>query len=96
MNAVEKVALLQETEMQMKALHTISIWKNIAIAVSTLGIAVLYAGIAGESNSIFLSILGVMLILGGLISGLLLNLGLRNGRKNVEKMLNLLSERECL
>lgn len=90
MNAVEKRYLSQEAEMQLTALKTISIWKNIAIAISTLGAAAVYAAMAGASHNLFLGILGVVITLAGLGGAAVLNLGLKNGRRNVEKMLSVL------
>jgi hypothetical protein len=76
--------------MQLKALKKIEVWKNIAVALSTLGVALTYAGMAGNSRNLFLGIPGVIIILAGLISALILNLGLKNGRRNVKKMLRIL------
>ena len=90
MNTTEKIRLSNETQMQLKALKKIEVWKNIAIALSTLGVALTYAGMAGNSRNIFLGIPGVIIILAGLISALILNLGLKNGRRNVKKMLRIL------
>lgn len=90
MNAEKRSILSQEAEMQMRALHKISVWKNIAIAVSTLGIALLYAGTAGADRHIALCILGAAVMAVSLICGLILNLGLKNGRKNVEKIMAVL------
>ena len=50
MNADERKCLSQEVEMQTQALRKIALWKNCAIAVSTIGMALLYAGIAGAVN----------------------------------------------
>ncbi|MBC5742237.1 hypothetical protein FMM74_001230 [Lachnospiraceae bacterium MD308] len=90
MNTTEKIRLSNETQMQLKALKKIEVWKNIAIALSTLGVALTYAGMAGNSRNLFLGIPGVIIILAGLISALILNLGLKNGRRNVKKMLRIL------
>lgn len=90
MNAVQKRNLSIEAQMQLNALKKLNLWKNIAIAVSTLGVAAVYAGIAGNSRSLFLSVPGVIIIVFGVSAALVLNLGIRNGRKNVEKMLAVL------
>ena len=90
MNAVEKSRLTKEASMQMAALKRINLWKNIAIALSTIGIALAYAGAAGHSQNIFLSILGIIIIIVGIICALILNLGLKNGRRNVGKILDIL------
>jgi len=42
------------------------------------------------SHRLFLGIPGILIILLGAAGAAVLNLGLRNGRRNVEKMLNLL------
>lgn len=92
MNVAEKKLLSQEATMQLAALKKINIWKNIAIAASTLGVAVTYAGVAGTDFNIFLIILGVIVILLGFGSAAILAAGLKNGRRNVEKMLIILEE----
>lgn len=90
MNAIKRKNLSIEAQMQLKALEKINVWKNCAIAVSTIGVAVTYAGLAGASRSLFLGILGVIIIVLGLGSAMVFNLGLKNGRRNVEKMLAVL------
>lgn len=93
MNAIEKKRMMREAELQMEALKKINVWKLIAIAFSTIGVAVTYAGLAGQSRHIFLGILGIVIILVSMLAALLLNLGLRNGRKNVEKILNIVDKK---
>lgn len=93
MNVVERRKLSTEAQMQIKALKKINLWKNIAIAVSTIGVALTYAGLAGTSRSLFLSIPGVIIIILGLGSAMILNLGIKNGRRNVEKMLAVLDKK---
>lgn len=90
MDAEKRNFLSQEAKMQKRALQKISLWKNIAVAVSTIGLAMLYAGEAGADKNLFLCIPGVMIMAAGLICGLILNLGLKNGRKNVEKIIAVL------
>lgn len=91
MNAVEKSNLSREAQMQMNALKKISRWRTIAIALSTLGAALIYAGFAGADCNLFLGIPGIIVILLGAVSAIILNLGIKNGRRNVEKMINLLN-----
>lgn len=93
MNVLEKEKLSIEAQMQIEALRKINIWKNIAVILSSLGVAAAYAGFAGTSRNLFLGIPGVIIILLGLLSALILNLGLRNGRRNVNKMLDVLSKK---
>ncbi len=90
MNAEKRSFLSREAEMQKQALHKISLWKNIAVAVSTLGIAMLYAGAAGAEKNLYLCILGIIVMAVSLICGLVLNLGMKNGKRNVEKIIAVL------
>lgn len=78
--------------MQMRALKTIRVWMMIAIAVSTLGAALLYAGLAGTNGNLLFHVLGILLMVSGLAAALIINLGLKNGRKNVEKILDRIQE----
>lgn len=93
MDTVEKKKLLSEAKLQMKALNTIRLWRTIAIAFSSIGVALTYAGFAGESRLLFLGIPGIILIIAGVLSAAVLNLGLRNGRRNVEKILNIVDQK---
>ncbi len=92
MNAVEKKRLSKEAEMQVKALKKINQWKNIAVAISAIGVAITYAGMAGAERNTFLGILGIIVIVVGIVSAIVINLGLKNGRRNVEKILNVLDK----
>lgn len=94
MNAVEKNSLKKEAQLQIKALKKIDLWRTIAIAISTFGVAITYAGCAGRFPHLFLGILGIIMILFGVAGAVVFNLGLKNGRRNVEKMLNILGEGE--
>lgn len=92
MNVIERRNLSKEAEMQIKALKKINLWKKIAMAVSTIGVALAYAGFAGIIQSLFLGIFGVVLTIVAIIAALVFNLGLKNGRRNVEKMLSILEK----
>ena len=92
MNANEKKRMMKEAEMQLKALKIINKWKLGAIALSTIGVALTYAGMAGNNRHLYLGIPGIILMVTSVIAALLLNLGLRNGRRNVEKILNVVGK----
>lgn len=96
MNTVERESLVREAKMQTGALKTIGQWRNSALVISTLGAAALYAGMSGAEHRLFLGIPGGLLMAVGLAAALILNLGLKNGRRNVEYMLNLLDKEERL
>ncbi len=96
MNAIEKENLVKEAKMQIKALKKIDIWKKTALALSTLGVTVSYAGLAGTSPRLFLGIPGIFLAVVGIIIAAILNMGLKNGRRNVEKIINAIGESRLL
>lgn len=96
MNVLEKEHLLIEANMQIKALKKISEWKKMAMLISAIGVAVCYAGIAGTPSRIFLVILGILLTFVGAASAVVMNLGLKNGRQNVEKMINVMDKGRIL
>lgn len=87
MNTIE---ISKEAEMQIKALKKISKWRMYAIGISMIGVAMTYAGFAGIEKNIFMSILGIVIMIISTISAVIFNLGLKNGKRNVEKMLNVL------
>lgn len=92
MNALEKDSLLTEAKMQIKALKKINEWKKLAIIVSTIGVAIAYAGIAETPSHLFLGILGIFLILAGAGAAVVTNLGLKNGKRNVEKIIQVIDK----
>ena len=96
MNSIERRSLSKEAEMQIKALKKIGQWRVLAIAVSTLGAAMAYAGLAGLVPSVFLGVSGIVLTVLAAAAALVFNLGLKNGRRNVEKMLQILERRSTV
>lgn len=88
---MKKNRLSQEAELQMKALARISRWKTAALFISAVGAAFVYAGFAGIQRNLFLGIPGILLTAAGFGSAAVFNLGLKNGRRNVEKILNVLN-----
>lgn len=95
MNAIERKRLSKEAEMQINALKKIRLWKALAIAFSTLGVALTYLGIKSISHIIFVGIFGIIFIILGTGSAMILNLGLRNGEKNVKKILYVLDSKKA-
>ncbi len=94
MNAVEKEHLLTEARMQTAALKKINVWKKLAIVVSTIGVATAYAGLSATPSHLFPGILGICLMVLGFAAAAVLNLGIKNGRRNVEKMIRVIEGTE--
>lgn len=92
MEVREQSKIGREAVMQMEALRTIEGWKRGALALSAVGAAAAYGGFGGTQPLLPLGILGIVLGVLGLTAALVLNLGLRNGRRNVRQMLKLLGQ----
>ncbi len=92
MNTVKKEYLMTEVKMQTAALKKINVWKKLAILVSTIGAALAYGGLAGTPSHLFYSISGILLTIAGFAAAVVLNLGIKNGRRNVEKMIQAIDE----
>lgn len=90
MNASEKRSLSKEARMQVKALGIINRWKNFALILSAAGAAIACHGMADGIQNLFLGIFGIIIIVVSTLSAVVLNLGLKNGRTNVRKILNIL------
>lgn len=92
MNAIEKENLMTEAKMQMTALKKINVWKKLAIIVSTIGVAIAYGSLSTTPSHLFPGILGIFLMVLGFAAAAVLNLGLKNGRRNVEKIISVIDE----
>ncbi len=90
MENMEKAKLENEVYLQKNALRTIDLWKNLCVGVSTFGVAMLFALAAGVHQNGILRIFSILFMVVGLICALICNLALQNGRRNVEKMMNVL------
>lgn len=87
---MNKEILSNEAKQQIAALKKIRMWRTIAIAFSTIGVAVTYAAMSGESKELLWCILGIGLIVISISCAAVFNLGIKNGSKNVEKILSVL------
>lgn len=85
----QKRELLKEAEMQMQALRTIRKWLAMAIGLSTIGGAMAYWGFAGAVPHALVGSLGIFLAVVSLLCALVINYGMRNGQRNVQKILTL-------
>ena len=90
MDTMERKRLSQEAGLQIKALKQINRWRMTALFLSAVGAAFLYAGFAGLRRNLFLGVPGILFITVGFCSAAICGLGLKNGRRNVEKILNVL------
>ena len=80
--------LIREAGRQSEALRTISKWRALAMAVAANGAVLIYGGAVHVSMRVPLLVSGVLLMAIGLAAAILCDMGIRNGRKNVEKILD--------
>ncbi len=88
-NRAERSALLEEARMQTMALKRIQRWLHIAILISTAGAGLIFYGLQGTAAW---TVLGIAVLALGLLAAILINYGLRNGRRNVEHILEAAGE----
>ena len=88
MNIIEKNNLIIEAERQSEALKRIARWRSMALLVSAIGIAVAFMGFGRESINILCGASGILMVLAGSVMAVIFNLGVRNGRANVERILD--------
>ena len=84
MNALEKRNLTTEAKMQTEALKKINRWKMIAMAISTLGVALAYAGFA-VSYKLLSCVLGVAVTVISAVAALIFNLGLKMAEEMLKR-----------
>lgn len=90
MNHSKKNYLTIEANQQMKALKMIGRWRTISIGISAVGVTLAYAGFCGASSLIWMGVIGVLFVVIGFILAAIFNLGIRNGKRNVNRILNVI------
>lgn len=87
MSDVRKEHLLNEARMQTKALHRLGVWKRAALSLAVIGIILIYTG-AGDEGNILREVFGFISAVSAGGAALLIHIGQRHGKKNVERILN--------
>lgn len=85
--------LMQEAERQSQALKMIGRWRTIGFVVAAVGAVLLYNGLTGATRSIPLTAFGTVIVVIGMAAAILCDMGIRNGRRNVEKILDAAQDR---
>ena len=80
--------LMQEAKRQSEALKMIGRWRTIGFVVAAVGAVLLYNGLTGGGRSIPLIVFGTVVVAIGMAAAILCDMGIRNGRRNVEKILD--------
>lgn len=87
MEMTKRSVLLDEATKQMKALKTIGHWRSIAVMISAISIALTYTGFASRPVNVIAAVSGIMLLIISALSAMVMTIGIRSGRMNVEKIL---------
>ena len=94
MDKLTRKNMAEEARKQTEALRTIGMWRTGALALSAAGVAAAYAGLGGAVKSLPLGSFGLLMAVVGFGAALVLNLGIRNGKRNVKKILKLLQTKQ--
>lgn len=94
MNKAEKEAWLKEARMQMQAISRLEKYNMASLAVAGVGAALCYFTMTAADKNPVLIVCSVLLAVMGALSSMILNLGIRNGKRNVEKILNAVEGKE--
>lgn len=90
MTGEKKKFLIKEADAQLRAIRTIGHWKNMVLGLSAVGAAVTYLGFVNQTQSLLMKITGIILLLLGFLGAAVLNLGIKNGKNNVNKILQVI------
>ncbi len=79
--------LLEEAQLQKNALKRLGGWQRNAMLASTCGAALAWWGLSGNGVQLVCGAAGVLAALLGILCAAILGLGIRNGNRNVERLL---------
>ena len=94
MTKAEKEAWLKEAKMQMQAIATLEKYNMASLATAGVGAALCYFAVTAANRNPLFIVCSLMLAIFGAVSSMVLNLGIRNGKRNVEKILNAVEGKE--
>ncbi|WP_196594050.1 hypothetical protein [Pectinatus sottacetonis] len=87
MNLLEKNNLDFEAGMQLKMIGNLVKWFRFLIALSAVGVVLIWWGISKNEIHIIAELSGMLFIFISIASACVVAKGIRNGRKNVAKIL---------
>jgi hypothetical protein len=94
MTKAEKEAWLKEAKMQMQAIATLEKYNMASLATAGVGAALCYFAVTAANRNPLFIVCSLILAIFGAVSSMVLNLGIRNGKRNVEKILNAVEDKE--
>lgn len=86
MSERKRDCLIREAGMQARALRRIKVWRRAALSVAAVGMLLVYTGLILENN-ILRGVFGTIITILGAGAGALIHIGYRNGKRNVERIL---------
>lgn len=88
MNKSQKNKLIIEADLQTKEINKLKIWLRNVISTSTIGFVITIFGMQ-KSNLWF--VIGIIVTILSAIIAITINMGIKNGKLNVEKILKLIN-----
>ena len=85
---MNKTALLHEAKQQQQALRQLSLWKRIAMLLSSCAAVLAWWGIAGSGLRFAGGVCGVVIALACAVCAAVIGRGIRNGNRNVANILS--------
>ncbi len=85
---MNKTALLHEAKQQQQALRQLSLWKRIAMLISSCAAVLAWWGIAGSGLRFAGGVCGVVIALACAVCAAVIGRGIRNGNRNVANILS--------
>ncbi|MBR2812237.1 MAG: hypothetical protein IKD69_12745 [Solobacterium sp.] len=88
MSKEKKKALIEEAQMQSKALQRIGQWRTIALFLAAVGVVFAWLGFSRTDIHWIVGVFGILMTVISFLLALVFNIGIRNGNRNVQKILD--------
>jgi uncharacterized membrane protein YidH (DUF202 family) len=89
----EKKQMFYEAEKQSVLLKNLSKWSRNSMGLSSVGVVIAYYGLSHSGMKFTFGVFGVLFTVICALACLLINLAIRNGRKNVNNILKIISDK---
>lgn len=89
MSNKKKKMLIDEADKQSKELKKLKKWLRNFMAFSTIGLVIAFWGIKGNALQFVSGVIGIVVMVLCIIASIFINMGIKNGEKNVKKILTI-------
>lgn len=93
MKEEEKKQMFYEAEKQSKLLKNLSKWSRNVMGLSSIGVVIAYYGLSHSGIKFAFGVFGILFTVICVIACLLINLAIKNGTRNVNHILEMVSKR---